>query len=711
MPLEARSRVVLEALGNEEEFCEKVRKWRQDGLNHDDKNRDRGVEDTRYAAGYQWPYEDYKWRKDNGIPAMTFNMAPTLLRHRLAARSRKRIGPKLLPLSPGKRYNGIAQIREGLIRNIERNSNIPTIDAIVSQNQLISGLGHYEVEIDYADADVFETDIKICTDHNPWNIIWDPQSREPTGMDARWVIRETTMSREDFKKKFPKAQAVDFGENPAHDTTYPITMKAGPNGSLGDWITEDYIRIALVWRMATRKGNIALLTNGDVVEIGETPPEEYSVPDGAGGAHTVIQDPETGEYRVRESDMRYAIGVLTNGVEILGKPYEMKIDRVPIIRVPGWEIQVGDRIERFGMISFAKDAMSFYNYVKSDRIERIVYRNRAHYEAQEDALSAEQEKMYRNAHKLRGGVLKYRGPKPDQVQPPVVDNAAIIETQAAQQSIYELFDIKPGLVGMEGSTPHSGLALEHQMTIADSGGVIYDDLQIAAKKELYRVINQLIPSVYDAPRIIKIVGEDGRIQDAILNDPENPESIDTKIGKYSVDVSVGPSADTQRVQAIEFYQTMFNANPELMGLVAPELVELLNIPGSERLVKALRERAGIGDDEDMTEEDMAEQQRQQEMQQMLEAIQMRLAELEVEKEEATVQVKIADAEAKMATAESERAQSEERLMKAQADQISTAAKVEEMAERLNLLFAQTEKVYAEIAKINATPVAKPNGGN
>lgn len=710
MPLKDTNTIVLEGIGNEAEFCAAVTKWRQDGLNFDARNRDRGVEDTRYAAGYQWPIDDYKWRTDNNIPAMTFNMVPTLMRHRLAARARKRIGPRILPLSPGPKYEGIARIREGLIRNIERRSGIPRVDAMVSQNQIIAGLAHYEIAIEYANSDVFETDIVIRTDRNPWNVIWDPLATDPTGRDARWVIKETTLEREDFKKMFPQARAVDFGENPANETTYPMSIKAGPEGVLGDWVTQDTIRIAIVWTMHTKKGNIALLTNGDVVEIGDVPPEDFTQPDGAGGFHTVVVD-RNGKYKVRESGMKYAKGTLTNGMEILGEPYEMQIDRVPIVRVPGWEIQVADRVERFGMITFAKDALTFFNYVKSDRIERIVYRNRAAYTAQEDALSSEQQKMFANAHKLRGGVLKYRGLKPEQVEPPVVDQAAIIETQAAQQSIYEIFDIRPGLVGMEGSTPPSGIALEHQMNIADSGGMIYDESLEDAKREVYNIINQLLPVVYDSPRIEKIIGEDGKAQDAFLSDPENPESVDLTSGKYATDVSTGPSAETQRVQAIEFHQTMFNANPELMGLVAPELLELLNIPGSDKLVKALRERAGMGEESEATPEQQAMALKMQQMQEAMAELEFRSAQLEVEKKEAEVQAKLADAEAKRATAEASLAHAQERMAKIETEKNDSLIKIEEMERRVDLLISQTEKVYAEIAKINATPVTQPNGGN
>lgn len=710
MPLKNMNTLTLDGFEDEAAFCTFVMEARSNDLEVDRRNRDRGIDDSRYAAGFQWPIADYNWRVENNIPAMTFNLVPSLLRHRLGARARKRIGPKLTPMTPGDRYDGVAQIRTGLIRNIELNSDIPVVDAIVSQNQLIAGIANYEISIEYTNADVFDLDIVIRSDSNAWSVIWDGQSIEPTGKDARHVIKETVLSRKDFQKMFPKAQAVDIGTNPGNAIVNQTQITTdGRGGVQNEWVNDDTVRIAVVWIMREKEKNIALLTNGDIVDIEDTPPDQFFVPDGNGGAHTVVQMPN-GEYKWRASMAKYARGYLTNGLEILAEPYDMEIDRVPIVRCPAWLINTGDRIERYGMINFAKDALTFYNYVKSDRIERIVYRNRAAYEAQEDALSAEQQKLYANAHKLRGGILKYRGVRPDQVLPPPVDQAAIIETQAAQESVYDIFDIRPGLAGGQGQTPPSGISLEHQMNITDSGGLIYDEMQVAAKREVYRIINQLIPYVYDAPRIIKVVGEDGKIAEAILNNPENPESIDIKLGKYSVDASTGPSFETQRVQALSMIETAMNANPAIIPIALPKSLKLMNVPGMEDLILALEKLGGIA------EEDPEQAAQAQEMAAKEQAIQERAIELDfktkefaLQKMEAEAQAKIADAEMKMALAESERAQAQERIIKAELENASFGPRMDEMAERINNLIANTEKVYAEINRIN-NPIPKLTGG-
>ena len=715
VPLKNANSLTLDGFEDEAAFCTFVRESRQNDLDADRRNRDRGIDDSRYAAGFQWPVEDYNWRVENKIPAMTFNVVPSLLRHRLGARARKRIGPKVLPMTPGDRYDGIAQIREGLMRSIELNSDVSIVDSIVSQSQLVSGIGNYEVSIQYANADVFETDIVIGTDSNPWSVIWDGQSTEPTGRDARRCMKETTLSRKDFQRMFPKAQAVDIGTNPGAAIVSQAQITTdGKGGTFSDWVTEDTVRIAIVWIMLEKTRNIALLTNGDIVDIEDTPPEQFSIPDGNGGFHTVVQD-EDGEYTWRESPSKYAKGYLTNGVEILAEPYVMEIDRVPIVRVPAWMINTGDRVERFGMVTFAKDALTFYNYVKSDRIERIVYRNRAQYEAQEDALSAEQQKAYSNSHKLRGGVLKYRGPKPEPVIPPLVDQSAIIETQAAQESIYDIFDIRPGLAGDNARTSSSGIALEHQLNITDTGGLIYDEMMSSAKREVYRIINQLIPYVYDAKRIMKIVGDDGKVKEAVINDPENPESVDVKLGKYSIDISTGPSFDTQRVQAISMIETAMNANPEIIPIALPKSLKLMNVPGMEDLIQALEKLGGIEEQTPEAQAAAAEMaQKQAAIEEQMIQLEMQQKEFQNQKLQAEAEAKVAEAEARLATAETARMaaetarmQAEEQSRNSQIQSQERFAKMDEMAERVNLLIAQTEKVYAEINRLNATPIPQP----
>jgi hypothetical protein len=170
------------------------------------------------------------------------------------------------------------------------------------------------------------------------------------------------------------------------------------------------------------------------------------------------------------------------------------------------------------------------------------------------------------------------------------------------------------------------------------------------------------------------------------------------IGKYAIDCSIGPSRESQRAQAIDFIQTMVNSYPELMGQAAPELIELMNISGTEKLQERLQKLRGDTEDDDSPEGMMAAQQAA-EMAQMQMQMEMRNAELELAKKEAEVQSKLADIEVKAATAESERAQAMERAAKAQQNTQVGDARMAEMEQRMALLQAQTEKIYAEMTRI------------
>lgn len=711
MPLRIKPETVIEGFSNNGELLEYVRESRQEDLDSDRHNRERGLEDTVVAAGRQWPKAEYDWRTENGVPAMTFNQAPALLRHRLASRARTRIGPEVIPQSVGKKYDNIAKIREGIIRNVERNSRIRQVDALVSQQQLVSGISNYEIVVDYANADVFERDIFIRCSVNPFAYIWDRLAFEPTGRDARRVMTETYISKKDFKKQFPKAAPVDIGEDPV--TTFSLAgLPTTQHTAFGDWLSNETVRVATVWLMQERRRTLAQLTNGDVRDITGQDPRDVAVPDGAGGFHTILIDPLSGEPVMRESPVKTAKGFVTNGKEILRAPVELEIDRVPVVRVPGWLVFTGERIERFGMVHDAKDALRFNNYVRSDRIERIVFRNRASFEALQGSLTPEQIERYENSHRLRGGVLEYKDKRPDQVLPPVVDQAAIIETEAAQKSILDIFDIRPGLAGQQGLTPPSGVSLARQTEISDNGGVIFDEMLIAAKEEVYGVINQLITQTYDTIRITKIVGEDEVLQDAILNDPENPESADMTIGKYAVIAKTGPSAETQRERLMSMLETMFNASPEMMALVAPELIELYNIHGTEGLVSALRERGGLGGEErEPTPEEAAQAAQMEALQQRMLEMEMRMQELAVQEKEAAIAVKMADVEQKRAVADSEVAQAEERRAAAELRVADSASKTAESEKRIGLIEAQIRKIGAEIGKIFADQRKNQNDGS
>lgn len=676
---------------SEEKYVEWVRKIREEDIAFDRLNRNRGQEDSEFAAGYQWAAEDLQRREEQNAPCLKFNRSFSLLRQKLAARSRIRVGPRILPESAGKKYESVAAIREGLIRNIERNSDCGSCDSIVSQNQLMAGIGAYEIEIDFANNDVFDTEIFIRPAFFPFSVTFDKLSIDPTGRDARHAMIESYLDIDDFKRAYPKASLSSIDE----DTQTTWSQRNNRSSSINGWLTDKTVRVAKVWRMRERTRKLVQMDNGDVVHLpdGENP-ETFAIPDAMGGASFVMRDPSTGELVMRDSPELYAEGVITNGIEILKGPFEMSIDRVPLIRVPGWVVPLGDRIERFSLFSFAKDAMRFYNYIRSDIIERQIFRPRFAWTANEEEVQG-REALWSNSHLARNAIGLHKGPSgggPQPVLPPAVDQGAILQSQAAIQDILDIFDVRPAPVS-QGATPPTASALDMLQNISDASNFVFDEAYFAAKREAYRIINQLIPKVYNTTRIIKVLGEDDQLKTAIINDPENPESADVTIGKYSVAVDVGPSLLTRRAQSAEFMKTMINSAPDAASIVFDKLIELQNIQGGDVLARRWRERFGIKDEEEaQSPEAQAAAQQQMALQQAQIDMQLRTAQADLDLKLAEIEVKRATAQAQLATVESEVAQAVERRAIAKANLDEAAARVLEIGARARLSEAKTEEI-------------------
>lgn len=678
---------------SETEAVEWVREQREEDIDFDRLNRQRGQEDSEFAAGYQWNQEDLDRRRKQGAPSLTFNRSFSLLRNKLAARTRVRVGPRILPESAGKEYDAIAAIREGIVRNVERISDVGTCDSIVSQNQFVAGVGAYEIAVDYADNDVFENDIFLRPVYDPFSVTWDRLSTDPTGRDARHAMIETYLDIDDFKRAYPKASTESI--DTTVDSGWEWTGQRRKPSQRG-WITDKTVRVATVWRMRERMRNLAMLTNGDVVEIGDEDPATYAKEDGQGGFVTVMTKPDSGEFVVRKSPVKYAEGFITNGVEVLEGPFELPIDRVPLIRVPGWCVPLGNKVERFGLFSFAKDAMRFYNYVRSDRIERIIFRPRFSFTANAEEVQG-YEQLWTNAHLARNAIGIHKGPSgggPMQVQPPTVDAASIAESESAVNDILDVFDVRQQVE--MGKTPPTASGLEMLQSVSDASNVVFDEMYFAGKRECYRTINQLIPFVYDTPRIIKVLGEDDQLKTAIVNDPMNPESVDVTVGKYSVSVDVGPSLLTRRAHSVEFLKTIINSAPDAAGIVFDKLIELQNIQGGDVLARRWRERFGITDEE---AEPTPEEQQQAALEQQIQMVQLenqlKMAQAEVDLKMAEVEAKRAEVEVKTATADSERAQAEERRTASQANFTQAQARIEEIAAKIRLTEAQITKTLTQ----------------
>lgn len=652
---------------DKDEFLQHIRTLYAKDKEADDANRKEAIADARFVAGEQWDDAVKQRRAAANKPTLTINRLPAYVAQLVGNRRLNDIGIKIIPDLGGTKK--VAQIREGLIRSIQKNSRAQYAYDKAFEQQIIGGLGNFQVLLEYAHDDVFEQDIRIVAIPNALSVVWDQASVEPSGADANHVFVTDKVPRKTFKKKYPDAVAADW------DTADATTRSYG-------WDTEDAVQVVSFWRMQTALRTIAMMADGsvqDVTEIDETVWFDN------------VMEGTDGEPMIREVHRRFAQMYLCTATDILAGPYDLPIPRVPVFRVPGWELFIeGDRI-RWGLIRFARDPQKLHNFWRSTIAEKLVGSPKAKWLAADSAVEGK-EQMWRESHLSDNPLLIWNaesGQKPER-QPPVEMEAALIqEAGTTTQDIRDVTNLHAASLGME-SNEVSGRAINARQRVGELGSVIYQDNLNLAIEEAGKVINALIPFVYDSARMIKVLGPDMVTEDQVkVNYEDDPESADITCGKYSVTVTTGPSYLTRRVEAREEMMSMVNAMPQTMAIAADKIVEAQDWPGADEIARRLRTQlpAGMIDEKDLTEEEQAQQAQQAEAAQQQQQIQQQTIELAFAEQQAKVQLAQAQANeavARAREAEARAAEAEARARKTLADIGINQQKVDVSREKLEI---------------------------
>jgi hypothetical protein len=366
------------------------------------------------------------------------------------------------------------------------------------------------------------------------------------------VIEE--MPRKAFEKAWPDEQPGELGDG---------LGEAERQG----WIGEDLVRLAEYWTIKETPVELALLADGRVVEADEVPDGETPV-------------------KTRGTVRRSAVMYLISGHAVLAGPYELPISRLPVLKVTGWELNVGDRRQRFGLVRFAKDPQRLMNYWRSVSAEMLALAPKAQWlvhESQEGGQAA-----FREAHADGDPVLSWSGQIPPQrIEPPPVPVAVLQEANLAAQDMKDVTGLHDASLGAR-SNETSGRAILARQREGDVASFIYHDNLQASIRECGRIVNELIPVTYDTARTLRILGEDGSSRPQRVNDPADPTSLDLSRGAYDIVVETGPSFSTKRVEAAESLMAFVQAMPSAAQVAGDLIAKAQDWPMAEQIGERLK---------------------------------------------------------------------------------------------------------------------------
>lgn len=546
-------------------------------------NRQQARDSIMFREGDQWDHSNTTSASQEE-PELTINLTDALVRRVENNIRQQRPRGKCHPVGDGADVE-VAEILNGIGRHIETRSEASVAYDTAATSALDGGWGYFRLVAEFVARNSFQKDLRILPIRNVFTVYMDPTAIMPSGSDQNWCLISVKMPRQEYKRRYPRADNVNWADS----TRDQMTL---------DWEDKENVRLAEYFRLREKSDKLYLIRGQNGEEFtkyrSEFPriggklitPDELQAFLGQNGLR--IDDE-------RESSRLQVEWFRLNGIKVVERE-QMPGTFIPVFRVEGNVKDIDGKIMRRGMVEGLKDPARMVNYGEVAKIKRLGLSPKAPWVAAEGQLDGHPE--WDDANLRPYSTLTYKpviietsaGPvmaPPPQRQPPAQIEAGFSEF--VQQMRTNLLAVagsenQPG-ADKQGEVV-SGAALRRRQFMSDQSHFQYYDNLTLAIAQCWRCILEWTPSTYWEPgRIQRIIGEDSTPQMVTLNDKQQPEEDaaakvknDVSVGRYDVVMDTGPGYETKREEGAE----------SLIGLLSiPALAELVAKLGADLVFRSI----------------------------------------------------------------------------------------------------------------------------
>lgn len=522
----------------------------------------------------QWPEHIRSQRQNDGRPVLTVNKLQKTLRR---IRGDHKMNPSSIRVLPvdDKADPQVAELYNGIIREIEYLSNAPIAYDTAYNHALSSSVGFFRLVTVYEEGDTFEQSIRIKRIVNPMSVHFDPYAQEFSLEDARYCFVEDMLDKKLFKRLYPKAEIQDF------DSSSVATI-------FGDWMQQDKVRVAEYFYKENRKRRIVELRDGTVIPV----EKKLTIDALKELGHEIVRE--------RQVDVETLKWVKLNGAEILDEG-EWPTSDIPIIPMFGDEVVVDGKRYYISLARGAKDPQRMYNYWATAATETVALTPKAPFIVDHRQIKGF-ETEWDEANRINRMYIRYNAvaglQKPAREPQGQVPTAIMGMMQATAYDVEDHLGQYESSKG-EASNERSKVAIMARVQQSDKGTFLFVDNSTRAKISAGRQIIKLIPKIYDTKRAMRIRGEDGSEQLVTVNNPvlgPNGEVVrqnDLTVGKYDLIATVGASFSSKRQEMVELMVNAMQYAPMLANVIAPLIFEYSDFPGSKEISEALKRQTQI----------------------------------------------------------------------------------------------------------------------
>ncbi len=564
---------IVELTASQQIHVEAIKRFEQV---EDKEQRKKAIEDMRFAHvdGGQW--DDGARSKRKNRPRFTVNRVEPAIDQVVGNQRQNRTSIKVRPVSSGADEK-TAKVFNGLIRNIESLSKATNAYDAAFDESVTCGYGGWRVLTEYSDDDVFDQDVKIKPINSAASSLYFGPSNEYDKKDAAWAFVITSIPTQEFEHKWPNAQATSFEQ----------TQLDEAQGN--DWFADDSVRIAEYWKKIPVKKQIALLSDGRVIDSDE---EKEVLDELADLGVTVLKTREVKSFKV--------VMYLMNGNELLEEKKEWAGKYIPLVPVFGKTHNIENKNYIKGMTRDAKDPQRIYNYETSQAIETSSLTPKDPY-WYTPAMVKGHEAKWKSFNTKNDPFMpfnidpKHPGP-PQRTGAPSIQQASLAMIAQAKDDIESTTGIHAPALG---NAPQllSEKSVRTQAEKGDRGSFIYEDNLQKSIQYTGEILIDLIPKIYDTQRTVRVLNVDGTSELVDINinqtieDRQTGKKVnvnDLTVGKYDIVADSGPSFATKREESARQMIELSAAQPVIAQLGLDIIARNLDINDNEELHKRVR---------------------------------------------------------------------------------------------------------------------------
>ena len=532
----------------------------------------------------QWDEQDIKERTKNGKSSLVLNQTKPYVNQVINDIKQARMAIRVVPVDDEADVD-TAEVRAGVIRNIEKQSRAKTVYGTAAQYAVGAGIGWISVSHDYCDANSFDQEAFIDRIIDYKSIMIDPLFEEVDGSDAEYGFKKECYSPERFKEIYDGFDPNSFDENSTDDEILVVT-----------YYYKKYKKDTLL-RVRLNDGSTRDITQTQLDDV-------LSKADDMG----VVFDYEV--LLERGIEVPQIMVAVLSGSDVLQEPEEFPSQYIPLIPVIGDEVFIDDERQFHSLIRQGKDAQRMYNYWKSYSTDSIALQPDASwigavgsFDTDGDSFADSNRKniaflQYDLVYDESGNLVA----PPSRSMPAQANQGLMMEANAAREDLRLALGMSASNMG-ERSNVISGVALRTNQIEGDNATFHFVDNLSSSIAQVGRVLNDMITVLYSEKKIARIIGIDDQERIVPLNQPYIKEGKEVRpvkqgeqgqgqyrfdVGKYDIDVDVGASYSSKRQETADKIIELARARPDVLDIAGDILFEALDLPHAKEIAKRLR---------------------------------------------------------------------------------------------------------------------------